>query len=96
MNTFRRLAVYCASSNEIDPIYREAATTLGHALADAGIRTLVFGGGSVGLMGAVADAVIARGGEVIGVIPRSSRTSSWVTRGAPSCTWWTPCTRESR
>ena len=68
MNTFRRLAVYCASSNEIDPIYREAATTLGHALADAGIG-LVFGGGSVGLMGAVADAVIARGGEVIGVIP---------------------------
>ena len=68
MNTFRRLAVYCASSNEIDPIYREAATTLGHALADAGIG-LVFGGGSVGLMGAVADAVIARDGEVIGVIP---------------------------
>ena len=68
MNTFRRLAVYCASSNEIDPIYRDAAFQLGHALADAGIG-LVFGGGSVGLMGAVADAVLERGGEVIGVIP---------------------------
>ena len=68
MNTFRRLAVYCASSNEIDPCYREAASKLGHALADGGIG-LVFGGGSVGLMGAVADAVLERGGEVIGVIP---------------------------
>lgn len=68
MSRFNRIAVYCASSNQIDPIYREAAFALGHSLADAGIG-LVFGGGSVGLMGAVADAVLERGGEVIGVIP---------------------------
>lgn len=69
MNHFRRIAVYCASSDNIDPTYAEAAKAMGHAMADQQIG-LVFGGGSVGLMGTIADTVIERGGDVIGVIPQ--------------------------
>jgi len=69
MSRFNRLAVYCASSNDIDDVYRDAATSLGRTMAEAGIG-LVFGGGSVGLMGTVADAVLEHGGEVYGVIPK--------------------------
>ena len=68
MSNFQRIAVYCASADAIDESYRAAAVAMGHALADAGIG-LVFGGGSVGLMGTIADAVLERGGEVFGVIP---------------------------
>ena len=68
MSKFSRIAVYCASSDEIAPKYRNAAVAMGHAMADQGIG-LVFGGGSVGLMGTIADAILERGGEVIGVIP---------------------------
>mgnify|MGYP002526384020 FL=1 len=69
MSRFNRLAVYCASSSDIDDVYRDAATNLGHTMAKAGIG-LVFGGGSVGLMGTIADAVLEHGGEVYGVIPQ--------------------------
>jgi uncharacterized protein (TIGR00730 family) len=65
-----RLCVFCGSSDGFDPVYREAATGLGQALARQGIG-LVYGGGKVGLMGAVADAVLGAGGEVIGVMPRA-------------------------
>jgi len=65
----RRLCVYCGSSIGADPRYREAAAALGAGLAAAGIE-LVYGGGRNGLMGAVADAVLAGGGTAIGVIPR--------------------------
>jgi uncharacterized protein (TIGR00730 family) len=65
----RRLCVYCGSSIGADPRYREAAASLGAGLAGAGIE-LVYGGGRNGLMGAVADAVLAGGGTAIGVIPR--------------------------
>ena len=68
MSEFKRIAVYCASSDAIADRYRTAAVELGHTLADAGIG-VVFGGGSVGLMGTVADAALERGGEVFGVIP---------------------------
>lgn len=68
MSRFRRIAVYCASSDAIADVHREAAEAMGGVLARAGIG-LVFGGGRVGLMGAIADAVLAHGGEVIGVIP---------------------------
>ena len=64
-----KLCVFCGASTGKSPAYRLAAIELGHAMADAGIG-LVYGGASVGLMGAVADAVLERGGEVIGVIPR--------------------------
>lgn len=65
----RRLCVYCGSSPGIDPRYQSAARELGTRLAVAGIE-LVYGGGRNGLMGIVADAVLAGGGKVTGVIPR--------------------------
>jgi uncharacterized protein (TIGR00730 family) len=61
--------VFCGSSPGSDPRYREAASALGTALAGSG-RRLVFGGGRVGLMGALADAVLAAGGTAVGVIPQ--------------------------
>lgn len=63
-----RVCVYCGSSEGSDPRFVEVATAFGHALAARGL-SLVFGGGSIGLMGRLADAVLARGGHVIGVIP---------------------------
>jgi uncharacterized protein (TIGR00730 family) len=65
----RRVCVFCGSSAGHRAIYAEAAAGLGAHLAGAGIG-LVYGGGRVGLMGKVADAVLAAGGEAIGVIPR--------------------------
>jgi uncharacterized protein (TIGR00730 family) len=64
----RRVAVYCGSASGTDPIYMEEARALGAAIAEAGMG-LVYGGASVGLMGAVADAALAGGAEVIGVLP---------------------------
>ena len=61
-------AVFCGSRVGHDPAWRSAGTELGTALADAGLR-LVYGGGQVGLMGVIADAVISAGGDVFGVIP---------------------------
>lgn len=64
----RTLCVYCGSSNRIPESHKSAATRLGELLAADGCR-LVYGGGRVGLMGIVADAMIAAGAEVIGIIP---------------------------
>ncbi len=66
----KRLAVYCGSATPADPVYVEAARAVGHALATRGIG-VVYGGGRLGLMGAVADAALAAGGEVIGIIPQA-------------------------
>lgn len=66
---FRRVAVYCGSSNDVAPAYFEAARTMGRALAERGMG-VVYGAGKVGLMGAVADAALEAGGEVLGVIPQ--------------------------
>lgn len=68
--TLRSICVFCGASTGHDPAYKEAAIALGQALARQGI-TLVYGGGAVGLMGVVADAALAAGGEVIGIIPQS-------------------------
>lgn len=65
----RRICVFCGSSPGVDPAHRAAAVELGRRIAEAGWG-VVYGGASVGLMGAVADAALAAGGEVIGVIPR--------------------------
>jgi uncharacterized protein (TIGR00730 family) len=65
-----RVCVFCGSSMGLSPVYAEAATALGKELAQRGIG-LVYGGASVGTMGAVADAALAAGGEVIGVIPEA-------------------------
>lgn len=64
----KRLAVYCGSASPADPVYRDAARAVGRALAERGIG-IVYGGGRLGLMGALADAALAAGGDVIGVIP---------------------------
>ena len=63
------IAVFCGSSTGRDPAYEAAARLTGRTLAERGID-VVYGGGHVGLMGAVADAAIEAGGRVIGVIPR--------------------------
>lgn len=67
-SSLRTLCVYCGSNAGNDPLYADLARALGTRLAQDGIR-LVYGGGNVGLMGIVADAALAHGGEVIGVIP---------------------------
>jgi uncharacterized protein (TIGR00730 family) len=74
------VCVYCGSSPGFDPVYRRAAADLGAALAVAG-HTLVYGGGHVGLMGTVADAVLAAGGAVVGVIPEALQARELAHRG---------------
>ncbi len=64
------LCVYCGSASGKDPAYAASARALGSLLAERGIR-LVYGGGHVGLMGVIADAVLSAGGEVTGVIPQA-------------------------
>jgi uncharacterized protein (TIGR00730 family) len=64
----KRLCVFCGSSLPSEPAYRDAATELGTAIGRAGVE-LVYGGGRIGLMGLVADAALAAGAKVIGVIP---------------------------
>jgi uncharacterized protein (TIGR00730 family) len=68
MARLRSICVYCGSRTGTDPALKEAAATFGRLSAQAGIR-LVYGGGRVGLMGVVADAALAAGGEVVGIIP---------------------------
>lgn len=69
-NEVRRVVVYCGANVGKNPEYEAAAIAVGRTLAAQGIG-LVYGGGGVGLMGAVADAALAAGGEVIGVIPEA-------------------------
>jgi len=76
----RRLAVYCGSASPADPVYLETARAVGTALAERGIG-LVYGGGRLGLMGAVADGALAAGGDVIGVIPQALVDSEVAHRG---------------
>jgi uncharacterized protein (TIGR00730 family) len=68
MTTIRTVCVYCGSGSGTNPRFIEAAHALGKIFAENGIR-LVYGGGSVGMMGAVARAVLEHGGDVTGIIP---------------------------
>ena len=68
MSTPKSICVYCGAAKGDDPAHRAAAERLGKLMAESGIR-LVFGGGRIGMMGIIADAVMSNGGEVIGVIP---------------------------
>jgi uncharacterized protein (TIGR00730 family) len=70
------VTVYCASSRQTDPAYREAARRVGALLAREGI-TVVYGGGAVGSMGALADGALSEGGRVIGVLPRFMADLEW-------------------
>ncbi|WP_101541989.1 TIGR00730 family Rossman fold protein [Bacteroides cutis] len=76
MNKITSVCVYSASSTKIDPVYFDVARELGRLLGEKHIR-LVNGAGNMGLMSAVADAVIAAGGEVTGVIPRFMVEQGW-------------------
>ncbi|MFM2100822.1 MAG: hypothetical protein RLZZ366_2361 [Pseudomonadota bacterium] len=70
----KRIAVYCGSATPADPVYLETARVVGRTLAERGIA-LVYGGGRLGLMGALADAALSAGGEVIGVIPEALQSA---------------------
>jgi uncharacterized protein (TIGR00730 family) len=71
-----RICVYAASSPQAAPVYMDAAHALGEALAEAGC-SIVYGGGSQGLMGALADGALSRGGEVIGILPKFMADLEW-------------------
>lgn len=76
----RSVCVYCGSSGAVAADYRQAASELGARLAEAGIE-VVFGGGRVGLMGLLADAALARGGRVTGIIPARLRNAELAHQG---------------
>lgn len=78
----RRLGVFCGSSVGGRPVYAAAAAALGRALAERGVA-LVYGGGCVGLMGILADATLAAGGHVVGVIPQALVDLEVCHRGLP-------------
>jgi uncharacterized protein (TIGR00730 family) len=69
MNTIEKICVFCGSSDSIDDVYLDAAWAMGEALAGRHLD-LIFGGGGTGLMGALADAALAGGAQVIGILPR--------------------------
>ena len=76
----KRLAIYCGSATPADPVYIQTARAVGRSLAERGIG-VVYGGGRLGLMGAVADSALAAGGEVIGVIPEALVNAEVAHRG---------------
>ena len=80
INDIKKVSVYCASSTQVSKEYVEAATRLGELLAEHDV-TLVYGGGAVGLMGAICDAVKAHGGKAIGVIPHFMVEKEWLRPG---------------
>ena len=76
----KKIAVYCASSAKIDPLFFDAAKRLAKILVENGFH-VVTGAGSVGLMGAVADAVLEAEGEITGVIPEFMKKVEWDHKG---------------
>ncbi len=76
----KRLAIYCGSATPADPVYVESARLVGRTLAERGIG-VVYGGGRLGLMGAVADSALEAGGEVIGIIPQALVSAEVAHRG---------------
>jgi len=80
MSEIRKICVYCGSGPGTDPAYVEAAKAFGAILARNGIG-LVYGGGTVGIMGAVADAVEAHGGQLTGIIPEFLMAKEHARRG---------------
>ncbi|MBQ8050158.1 MAG: TIGR00730 family Rossman fold protein [Bacteroidaceae bacterium] len=76
MNDIHSVAIYCASSTKIKPIYYEVASQLGRGLAERSV-TLINGAGNMGLMQASSDAALAVGGRVVGVIPEFMIKQNW-------------------
>ena len=92
----RSVCVFCGSNPGRRPEYRAGAAALGRQLAESGIR-VVYGGAHVGTMGALADAVLAAGGEITGRHPGpAGRRPRWPIPGWPTCAWWAPCTSARR
>ncbi len=81
MNTINSICVYCGASPGRDSAFTEAAQNLGRIMADEHIR-LVYGGGKLGLMGEIAQSVVAHGGEVTGIIPDFLRDMEQMYEGA--------------
>jgi uncharacterized protein (TIGR00730 family) len=80
VRAMRSICVYCASSTGTNPLLAETATELGRLLATKGVD-VVYGGGAVGLMGTVADAAMAEGGRVVGIIPSALMPAEVAHRG---------------
>jgi len=78
--TIERVLVFCASSQACDPRYHAAAAELGTAIGRSG-RTLIYGGGHKGSMGALADAALAEGGHVVGILPHFMEELEWAHSG---------------
>ncbi|HYB33999.1 MAG TPA: TIGR00730 family Rossman fold protein [Steroidobacteraceae bacterium] len=76
----RAVCVYCASSRIAHPEYRSAARRLGEVLAEQGVQ-IVYGGGAMGSMGALADGALGKGGRVIGILPRFMAELEWGHKG---------------
>ena len=74
--TIGKVAVYCASSRQVAPVYFDAARCLGKLLAEYGV-TIVYGGGGEGLMGELADSALQENGKVVGVIPHFMYQIEW-------------------
>jgi len=72
----KRICVYCASSPKAPDIYKQSAVDIGSSLVDQGYE-VIYGGGSIGLMGALADSVLAKGGKITGVIPQFMQELEW-------------------
>jgi uncharacterized protein (TIGR00730 family) len=70
------ICVYCASSQKCDPSYHDAARRLGEILAARG-DTIIYGGGALGSMGALAEGALARGGRIIGIMPKFMQDLEW-------------------
>ncbi|PYE88501.1 TIGR00730 family Rossman fold protein [Phyllobacterium leguminum] len=69
MNKIRSICVYCGSSPGLNPIYKQSGKLLGRSIAEHGLE-LIYGGGTKGIMGAVADGALSAGGKVTGIIPK--------------------------
>jgi len=76
MHSISTISVFCASSTQVRPSFFDAAYRLGQICAEQHIR-VVYGDGGIGLMGAIADGVVSKGGEIIGVIPQFMVDEGW-------------------
>jgi len=79
-NPIRRVCVYCASSEKSDAVFLDGARRLGEILAENSIVT-VYGGGAIGSMGRLAEGALAKGGKIVGVIPRFMQELEWDHKG---------------
>ena len=75
-----QICVYCASSNQVAPIYFEAVEQLAANLVSHQ-ATVIYGGGGIGLMGRLADSVLSQGGHIIGIMPEFMRSVEWAHKG---------------